>query len=218
MSRSFFGLLGVAVLAAFAIAEDAKPGTTLGKDIRVPANIGFSTTVTADQQVATLVFDNLSTDINPVVQGARGALNQTASQSRVFTVNIPYTTDQRSVKMFLDLRGYVSSVPGATVRLVACAGDATQVIDLTAKKDVTVKLKGKSKEALPPEQASQLDGDFQDRVEFTLQVQAATPVCQITLFLLAEHDTDKANTGGALLVVDSLDLSINPIADAKLKP
>jgi hypothetical protein len=54
-------------------------------------------------------------------------------------------------------------------------------------------------------------------MEFTLPTHSAKPVCQITLFLLAEHETDKADTGGALLVVDSLDLSINPQSDAKIK-
>lgn len=218
MTRSILGLLGVAVLVTFALAEDAKPGSQFGKDIRVPANIGFATNVSPDGQAATLIFDNLYTEVSPVVQGARGALNQTANQPKVFTVNIPYSTDQRSVTMSLDIRGYASADPGATVRLVACVGDTTKVVDLTMEQGKGVKLKGKSKATLAPKAASPPAGDFQSRVEFTVQTQAAQPVCPITLFLLAEHNTDKADTGGALLVVDSLDLQINKSTKAALKP
>lgn len=217
MSRSVFGLFIAAALVAFVSAEDAKPGSALSNKIRVPANIGFSTSVTQDQQVATLIFDNLFTEVNPVVQGAQGAFNQTSNQSKVFTVNVPYTTDQRSVKMTMDLRGYVSVDPGATVRLIACAGNTTQIVNLTCEDDKTIKLKGESKAALAPQPEHQQSNDYQSRMEFTLQTHSAKPVCQITLFLLAEHETDKADTGGALLTVDSLDLSITPQSDAKLK-
>ena len=218
MSRTILGLLSVAVLATFVIAEDAKPATQLGKNIRVPANIGFSTNVSSDGQAAVLIFDNLYTDVNQTITGAAGALNQTLTQTKVFTVNIPYSTDQRSVSMHMDLRGYASVDPGATVRLIACVGDATQVIDVTPVKDQVVKLKGTSKEALATSPASQQSGDFQSRVEFTVQTQAAKPVCQITLFLLAERSTDKADVGGAYLVIDSLDLEINKTAKAAYKP
>ncbi len=217
MRRSVLGLIGVAALVTFSLADDAKPGSKIGKDIRVPANIGFSTNVSPDAQAATLIFDNLYTEVNQTVLGAQGAFNQTANQPKVFTVNVPYSTDQRSVTMHMDLRGYVSVDPGATVRLVACVGDATKVIDVMPVKDKAVKLKGKSKETYATKPASQQSGDFQSRVEFTLQTHAAKPVCQITLFLLAEHETDKADSGGALLVVDSLDLEINKSAKAALK-
>ncbi len=218
MSRTILGLLSVAVLATFVFAEDAKPVTQLGKDIRVPAHIGFSTQVSSDGQAAGLIFDNLYAEVNQTVIGARGALNQTLTQSKVFTVNIPYSTDQRSVTMHMDLRGYASVDPGAAVRLIACVGDATQVIDVTPVKDQEVKLKGTSKAALAIIPARQQSGDFQSRVEFTVPTQAAKPVCQITLFLLAERSTDKADAGGALLVIDSLDLEINKAAKAAYKP
>ena len=38
--------------------------------------------------------------------------------------------------------------------------------------------------------------DFLKRVEFTAPTHAANPVCQITLILLAEHDTDTPDDGG----------------------
>lgn len=218
MRRSMFGLIGVAALVTFSLAEDAKPGSKLGKDIRVPANIGFSTNVSDDAQAATLMFDNLFTSVEQTVLTLQGTQNQTAIQSKVFTVNVPYSTDQRSVTMSMDLRGFVSVDPGATVRLVACVGDATKVIDVMPVKDKVVKLKGKSKETYATKPVSQQSGNFESRVEFTVQTQATKPVCQITLFLLAEHETDKANSGGALLVVDSLDLEINKFAKATLKP
>lgn len=216
MSRSAIGLFVAFALVAFASAEDAKPKTAISKNIRVPANIDFATIISEDQQVATLIFDNLLTSINPVVQGGHGVFNQTANQTKVFTVNVPYTTDQRSVTMCLDIRGYVSVDPGATVRLIACAGNTTQIVNLNCEDDKSVKLKGQSKAAFAPQPERQQSNDYQSRVEFTLQTQAAKPTCQITLFLLAEHDTDKADSGGALLTVDSLDLSINAKCDAKI--
>ena len=218
MRRSILGLIGVAALVTFSLAEDPKSGSKLGTDIRVPANFGFSTDVSQDGQAATLIFDNLYTVVNQTVLGAQGAFNQTANQSKVFTVNVPYSTDQRSVTMHMDLRGYISVDPGANVRLVACVGDATKVVDVMPVKGKVVKLKGKSKEVYATKPASQQSGDFENRVEFTVQTQATKPVCQITLFLLAEHETDKADSGGALLVVDSLDLEINKSAKAALKP
>ena len=218
MSRAILGLVGVGVLAAFAVAEDAKSVTQLGKDIRVPANVGFSTNVSSDNQSAGLIFDNLYTEVDRTVIGAAGALNQTLAQSKAFTVNIPYSTDQRSVSMHMDLRGYASVNPGAAVRLIACVGDATQVINVSPVKDKVVKLKGASKEALATRPDSEQSGNFESRVEFTMQTQAAKPVCQITLFLLTERSTDKADAGGALLVIDSLDLEINKAAKAAYKP
>jgi hypothetical protein len=62
-----------------------------------------------------------------------------------------------------------------------------------------------------------VSGDFQDRVEFTVSKHSAKPVLQITLFLLVEHDTDTADAGGALLVVDSLDLEIHKTGKGILK-
>jgi hypothetical protein len=61
-------------------------------------------------------------------------------------------------------------------------------------------------------------GDFQDRVESTVETHAAKSVCQITLFLLVAHYTDTAGNGGALLAVDSLDLQIATSSKAKYKP
>jgi hypothetical protein len=43
---------------------------------------------------------------------------------------------------------------------------------------------------------------------FTVQTRAAQPVCQITLFLVVEHNTDSTDAEGAVLVVDSLDLEL----------
>jgi hypothetical protein len=50
--------------------------------------------------------------------------------------------------------------------------------------------------------------DFHDRIEFTVQTRAAKPVCQVTLFLAVEHNTDITDAEGAVLVVDSMALEI----------
>ncbi|MEI8384028.1 MAG: hypothetical protein WCJ09_28205 [Planctomycetota bacterium] len=100
---------------------------------------------------------------------------------------------------------------------MACVGDATKAVDVLPVKGKVVKLKGKAKKAFATKPVAQFTGDFEGRVEFTLQTNSVKPVCQITLFLLAEHETDKKDSGAALLVIDSLDLEFNS-AKAAIKP
>ena len=180
----------------------------LHERISVPSNLGFATNISPDGQAATIIFDNLFVGINPAQQGAVETHDHTAIQTKVFTVHIPYSTDQQSVTMLMDLRGFADAGAGADVRLVACAGDTTKVVELSTDEGNLVKLKGTSKDAIAAEHPSMQLGDFRDRVEFTVQTRAAKPVCQITLFLLVEHNTDTTGSGGALLAVDSLDLEI----------
>ena len=108
----------------------------------------------------------------------------------------------------MDLRGAILADAGMDVRLVACAGDTTKVVDLLANPDQAVALRGTSRDAMVATHPSLNWSDFQDRVEFTVQTRAAKPVCQITLFLLVEHNTDITDAEGAVLVVDSMDLEI----------
>ena len=159
-------------------------------------------------QAATILFDNLIVDVSPAQKGAAATHNQTAIQSKVATLHIPYKTDQRSVKMTMDLRGFADVDSAASARLVACVGDKTEVVDLSADKAKKVELKGKSKCAMTEEHPDAQFGDWHNRIEFTVQTHAAKPVLQVTLFLLVEHDTATADAGGALLAVDSLDLEI----------
>lgn len=212
MSRSWMVWMSLCCVAAVAFAEDA-PKTAFQKGIRIPTNYGFATNISEDGQVAGIIFDNLTAEAQTVTVGGAGTLNQTVLQSKVCTLNLPYTTDQRSVAMFVDVRGFVSQDPGATARLVICAGDTTKSIDLFTEKKEGVKLKGKSKE----EAGASKSGDFQQRVEFTVQTRAKKPVCQITLLLVVEHDTDAADAGGGMLGVDSLDVSIGKGGKAAFK-
>ncbi len=215
MFRSIFVLLGTVALAVSAQAAEAQRGSELGKEIRVPTNLGIATNFSPDGQAATVIFDNLYVEVSPARKGAAFTLNQTATQTKVATLNIPYTTDQRSVKMTMDLRGFADVDSAATARLVACVGDKTAVVDLSTD---TVELKGELKSELTAENAEAKFGDWQDRIEFTVQTHAAKPVLQITLFLLVEHNTDAADAGGALLAVDSLDLEIAKAGKASYKP
>jgi hypothetical protein len=202
-----FVLMCGAVLAGQVVGDDETAQESKFSDkITVPSNFGFAQSVSDDGQVVTLLFDNLIASVSPVTQGARGTHNQTAIETKVFSVNIPYSTKQRSVKMFMDVRGYVSVDPDAVVRLVACAGDTTTAIGLEGQEGDVVELEGTSKEAHADQREDGQFNDFQERVEFTVQTHAKKPVCQITLFLLAEHSTDES--GGALLAVNSLDISI----------
>jgi hypothetical protein len=221
MSRSlfaFFSLAAIVVMVNAAITAETKPGSELGKDIRIPSNIGMATNITQDNQVATLLFDNLIVSVEPAQNGAATTLNQTAIQTKAFTVNVPFTTDQRSLPFTLEVRGFAQQDPEAIVRLIACVGDTTKIIDLSSDPAQVIKLKGKSKPAIVAAQPNKTFGDFQNRVEFTVQKHAANPVIQITLCLLAEHDTDVAGGGGgALLAIDSLDLSIGKSGKGTLK-
>jgi hypothetical protein len=178
----------------------------LHERISVPSNIGFATDISDDGQATTIIFDNLLVSVEPA--RPRALRDHTAIQTKVFTVHIPYSTDQQSVTMLMDLRGFVDARAGADVRLVACAGGTTKVVALSTDECNLAKLKGTSKDAIAAEHPSMQLGDFQDRVEFTVQTHAAKPVCQITLFLLVEDNTDTADSGGALLALDSLDLEI----------
>jgi hypothetical protein len=155
--------------------------------IRVPSNLDFITNISPDGQAVTIIFSNAVVSIEPARRTRAGVLsNQTALQTKLVTLHLPYSTDQPCVTMSMNLRGFVNAEAGADGRLVACAGDSTTVVDLTHVDQ----------------------GDFHETVEFTVQTRAAEPVCQITLFLLVEHDTDTDGSGGAQLTVDSLDLEI----------
>ena len=209
MKRFVLGLVAASAIITYLFADDAKNGSKFGNNVRVPANTGFTTTVSEDGQATTLIFDNLYTQVGPTVVGAQGAFNQTVSEPKVFTVNVPYSTDQETVTMHIDVRGFASVDPGASVKLVACVGGSARVLQVVPAKNKSVKLKGKSKEAFANKASAHYSGDFQDRVAFRLHTHSAKPVCQITLFLLAEHETDKKDTGAALLVIDSLDLEFN---------
>jgi hypothetical protein len=188
--------------------DPAKTGFRGGP--RVPANVGFAFNLSPDKQAMTVIFDNLLQEVEPAGKGLRGTLGQTASKAKVFTLEVPYATDQRSVRMAMDLRGYASADADSCVKLIAQAGDSTTVIDVfESTGGGAVKLKGKAKNEL---QSSSTPGkgkstDFAKRVEFNVPTHAANPVCQVTLILLAEHDTDTAGSGGGVVMVDSLDLS-----------
>lgn len=115
----------------------------------------------------------------------------------------------------MDIRGFADAGSGATARLVACAGDSTTVVELASKTDEAVKLKGTSKDAIAADHAGMELGDFESRVTFTVQTHAAKPVCQITLLLVVDRDTDAADSGDALLAVDSLDIQMATPGKAK---
>lgn len=217
MTRPMLALFVTCFLVNIAFGDEPKPATQFGKEIHIPSNVGFSTNISPDAQAATVLLDNAFVELRPVHKGQRGVTNQTESTSKVITLNLPYSTDQRSVKMTLDIRGFVNAGQGATARLFASAGDATKVIDLSNDEKQPVKLKGKLKEAIAAESTASKTGDFEDRVTFTVQTHAAKPVFQITLILVVERDTDIAESGDAVLAVDSLDLEISKSGKAKYK-
>jgi hypothetical protein len=217
MLRSIFVFLGAMVLAASTWAAEPEHSSALSKKISVPSNLGFSLNVSPDSQAATILFDNLIVEIAPASKGVRTTQNQTSIQTKLASIHVPYTTEQRSVTMSMDLRGFAHVDSGGTARLVACVGDKTQVLQLSADKAKKVELKGNCKCVLAEERPDAKFGDWTNRVPFTVQVRAAKPVLQITLFLLVEHDTDADGSGGALLAVDSLDLEIAKSTKAAIK-
>jgi len=217
MFRSIIILVQIMALTTAALADESKSKAEIGKTIRVPSNTGFSTNVSPDAQAATVLFDNAYVEVNPAQQGAVSTRNQTAIQTKAITLHVPYSSKQESLAMSMDLRGFRSAEAGTSVRLVVCAGDATTVVNLSGKHSKPIKLKGKSKRALTAEHPGTQFGDFQERIEFTVATHAAKPVLQITLFLVAEQDTDTADTGGALLAVDSIDLTIGKQSQGQYK-
>jgi hypothetical protein len=167
--------------------------------IRVPSNLDFVTNISPDGEAVTIIFSNLVLSVEPF---------QPAIRTKVFTLNLPYSTDQASVTITMDLRGAILAEAGRDVRLVACAGDTTKVVDLLANADQAVALRGTARDAMVATHPSLNWSDFHDRVEFTVQTRAAQPVCQITLFLVVEHNTDSTDAEGAVLVADSMDLEM----------
>ena len=231
--------------AALALAPPSDPGKAGKKAVtefagtpKVPANTEIAVSTSTDKQSVELIFDNLAVTAEPVLSSS----GQTVSQSKVFTVNIPFATDQASVKMVLDLRGFADVDSAASLSLIAHAGDTTTVVDLFAPSNANANVKAgapvKSKTnanaaakaqhlakkkakpappAAPATPVTEKTAEYNQRIEFTVHKQAANPVCQITLVLLAEHDTDTAGAGVALLTVDTLDLSIKTAGQAQYK-
>ncbi len=216
MKLSMYVVLCSLVLVICSHAEDLNATSELGKQIRIASNIGFATNISRDKQAATIIFDNTYVELNSVQTTSGNVVSQTEIQTKVVTVRIPYSTENRSVKMRIDIRGFVDSGSCAAARLVAIVGDATQVIDLS-RDEGEIELKGIAKQTLAAKQDGIIFDDFQDRITFTLHKRAAKPVCQITLFLLAERDTDMKDTGGALLVVDSFDIEIEKAENGKFE-
>jgi hypothetical protein len=213
-----FGLACAAAVGAMVTAGTEDAGSTFQKEIRIPANVGFSTNVSPEGKAATVLFDNVVVEVNAVAGSnavGQPPSNQTAISTKTVTLNIPYSTDQRSLDVRLDVRGFFSRGAGSNIRLVACAGGSTHVLKVADSTVKDVKLKGKCKEKRQAEQPAFQPENFQDRVQFTVQKHAAKPVCQVTLFLAVEHDADAPNSGGALLQIDSLDFEIE--SPGKLK-
>jgi len=157
-----------------------------------PSNLIITVTPAPDQRALTIIFSNAVVSIAAATRSQLSGTinNQTALQTKVITLRIPYSTDQPNVVIRLSLRGnvnYLRTALGVHVRLVAYVGDATEIVNLP----------------------SATSGNFLEAFQFTLQPHAAEPVCQITLFLLVEHDIDTDDAGGAVLSIDSLDLEMN---------
>src|SRR5258708_3670692 len=105
---------------------------TFSKGIRIPSNFDFTTDISPDGQAVTIIFSNALVSLEPARRSRAGVLsNQTAIQTKVVTLHMPYATDLRSVTMVMNLRGFVQAEAGAAGRLVVCAGDSTTVVDLT---------------------------------------------------------------------------------------
>lgn len=179
--------------------EQAMLASKFDGRISVPSNLDFVTNISPDGEAVTIIFSNLVLSVEPL---------QPAIRTKVFTLHLPYSTNQGSVTMTMDLRGAILAEAGRDVRLVACAGDTTKVVDLVAHADQAVALRGTARDAMVATHPSVNWSDFHERVAFTVQTRAAQPVCQIRLFLVVEHNTDSTDAEGAMLVVDSLDLEI----------
>ncbi|MCA9226036.1 MAG: hypothetical protein KDA47_10515 [Planctomycetales bacterium] len=215
--KQFLLLFALSFSFSVAAAGDDTPASVLNAGITVPSNLGMATNISPDKQAATLLFDNALVELPNVVKSRTGAANQTITQTKLFTVNIPYESKLRSESMKLDIRGFASVDSSAQARVVVCAGNVTRVVSLTNKHKAPIILKGKSKEIAAATHGDVEYGDYQDGFTFTLQTHAAKPVCQITVALIVDRDSDVVDSGSALLVVDSIDLEIAKGSKAKLR-
>ena len=148
--------------------------------IKVPSNLDFAVLPISPREL-TIVFTNARVELGPT----GSFVNQTAIQTKVITLNIPYSSDQPVLEMRLRIQGYaelIEAEAGVHFRLVVCAGSMTKVVNATP--------------------------DFSERFEFKVYPRVVNPVCQVTLFLLVEHDIDTHDARGAVLNVDQLDMEI----------
>ncbi|PQO45474.1 hypothetical protein [Blastopirellula marina] len=209
MSKRFVLCAGLLMVGLFTLAlraEEVGSGGTFGKPVTIPTNVGYAVNVSDDGKAMGVIFDNVVVDLSATTTSQRGTQNQTSIQTKLFTLLLPCKSDDKTLSVTADVRGFVSTDQGARARLIVCAGDATHVVKLTATKEEVV-FKGSCKEKLVEESDGE-DIDFQDRFRFKLAPKAEKPVCQVTLVLVLERDTDEADSGGGLLAVDSLDFSI----------
>ena len=106
--------------------------------ISVPSNLDFVTNISPDGEAVTIIFSNLVLSVEPL---------QPAIGTKVLTLHLPYATDQASVTITMDLHGAILAEAGRDVRLIACAGDTTKVVDLLAHAEQAIALRGTSRDA-----------------------------------------------------------------------
>jgi hypothetical protein len=112
-----------------------------------------------------------------------GGRDRTLVATQVASFTLPVSDSATALRVQLNIRGYVQTQPGTRAVLVAHLGDTTALASLPA------------------------DADYQQDLEATLP--AGVDV-QTSLFLLAERNAANENLG-ALLTVDSLDLSLRKL-------
>ncbi len=204
IALGFVLLVGTLVTNAF--AEEADNTAKFGKSVTIPANTGYSFNVSDDQEVLTVIFDNVVVELSPIVASQTGAQDQTSIQSKLITLRIPCVIKEEMLSVTADIRGVVSADSGVQPRLIVCAGDTSYVAKLKPKK-AKVKFKQGSKKKLTENYEGETI-DFEERFVFKVTPKAKKPVCQVTLVLVLERDSDEPDSGSGLLVVDSLDLSM----------
>src|SRR5690349_21367923 len=91
--------------------EPSSVASNFDKRISVPSNLDFMTDISPDWEAVTINFRNVEIGIGPAqLLPGGGTLDQTAIQTKVVTLHIPYSTARPSVTMRMALHGRVAPV------------------------------------------------------------------------------------------------------------
>ncbi len=173
----------------------------LKRPISIVDAVTVAFNISQDGQAATALFDNLQVGTN-VLKDMPLVVTRTA------TVDLPISGNTMPLQIQEDIRGYVFSQPGAGASLVIRSCGQTTVVDLASAKADAKKFPRPATSATAKRRPKgvDLDSDFYYRFVGTLPANARA---QVTFYLLVDKDQDQANGPGALLAVDSLDVTIS---------
>lgn len=181
-----------------------------------PDAVRFVTSISEDREVATMLFDNFS------LATTSGKAPLVTAQTKSFSISNSPESKGDAVAT-LDIRGFVDVQEGGSAALIIHAGGETTVVDLKKAVAAETTKPRKTEDALylaAKETAdtagfrnsSKAAGGANYYARVSVDVAKGQPL-QATVLLLV--DRVPASGSGALIAVDSLDISVKPAPKPK---